>query len=157
MTPQPARLAAALQEPGLKIPPKPALALGLVMAFAAAKLILHFVVTATTPYEIHRDEFLYLAMGQHLQLWKMDFPPAIALLAKLARFLFGDTLFAIRFFSAIGGIRGWCRLPPRLGSHPIGSSISETLASSSKVSTSFQTTRLNWRKASKGLGDATIN
>jgi 4-amino-4-deoxy-L-arabinose transferase-like glycosyltransferase len=79
------------------------LALGLLIAFAAAKLLLHLLTVAVTPYEIHRDEFLYLAMGQHLHLWRMDFPPMIALLAQAARELFGDNLFAIRFFPALGG------------------------------------------------------
>src|SRR5208283_1720578 len=76
----------------------PDLALGLVLGFAAVKLLAHFLTIAVTPYGIHRDEFLYLSMGEHLRLWYMDFPPTIALLAKAGRGLFGDTLFAIRFF-----------------------------------------------------------
>lgn len=79
------------------------LVVGLVIAFAAGKLLLHLLTTALTPYGIHRDEFLYLAMGEHLHFWRMDFPPAIAVLANTARFLFGDTLFAIRFFPAVAG------------------------------------------------------
>jgi hypothetical protein len=103
MSSDPAPIAAASQTQELNGRPPAALALGIVLAFAAAKLLMHFLVTFVTPYEVHRDEFLYLAMGRHLQLWKMDFPPAIALLAELARFLFGNNLFAIRFFPAIGG------------------------------------------------------
>ena len=57
----------------------------LVIGFAAVKLFAHFLTVAVTPYGIHRDEFLYLSMGEHLRLWRMDFPPAIALLAKAAR------------------------------------------------------------------------
>ena len=83
--------------------PWPRLAWGLVIGFAAVKLLTHFLTVAVTPYGIHRDEFLYLAMGEHLRLWRMDFPPAIALLAKAARGLFGDTIFAIRFFPAVAG------------------------------------------------------
>lgn len=82
---------------------RPRLAVGLVAACAVAKLALHFATTALTPYGIHRDEFFYLAMGQHLRFWGMDFPPAIAVLAKVARGIFGDNLFAVRFFPAIGG------------------------------------------------------
>ena len=81
----------------------PRLALGLVIGFAAVKLLAHLLAVAVTPYGIHRDEFLYLSMGEHLHLWRMDFPPAIAMLAKAARGLFGDTLFAIRFFPAVAG------------------------------------------------------
>jgi len=83
--------------------PWPRLALGLVIGFAAVKLLAHFLTVAVTPYDIHRDEFLYLSMGEHLRLWRMDFPPAIALLAKAARGLFGYTLFAVRFFPAVAG------------------------------------------------------
>ncbi|HTL54183.1 MAG TPA: glycosyltransferase family 39 protein [Candidatus Limnocylindrales bacterium] len=75
----------------------------MISAFGVGKLMLHFLTTAFTPYGIHRDEFLYLAMGRHLHFWRMDFPPAIALFANTARFLFGDTLFAIRFFPALAG------------------------------------------------------
>lgn len=82
---------------------RPQLAIGLIAAFAVAKLLVHLVTITATPYGIHRDEFLYLAMGQHLRFWCMDFPPAIAVLAKVARSLFGDTLFAVRFFPAIAG------------------------------------------------------
>jgi hypothetical protein len=83
--------------------PWPRLALGLVIGIAAIKLLAHFLSVAVTPYGIHRDEFLYLSMGEHLRFWRMDFPPAIALLAKAARGLFGNTLFAIRFFPVVAG------------------------------------------------------
>jgi len=89
--------------PGTAPAPGPRLALALVVGFAAVKLLAHFVSVAVSPYGIHRDEFLYLAMGTHLRFWGMDFPPAIALLANAARGLFGDTLFAIRFFPALAG------------------------------------------------------
>jgi 4-amino-4-deoxy-L-arabinose transferase-like glycosyltransferase len=82
---------------------RPKLALGLVFVFVGANLAAHFITVAASPYGIHRDEFLYLAMGEHLRFWCWDFPPAIAVLANLARALFGDTLFAIRFFPAIAG------------------------------------------------------
>ncbi len=71
--------------------------------FIFAKLLAHFVTVAVTPYEVHRDEFLYWAMGKHLAVWGMDFPPAIAFLARTASFLFGDTLFAVRLFPALAG------------------------------------------------------
>src|SRR5688500_8939109 len=50
------------------------LALASVGALAALKLALHLWVNATSLYGLHRDEFLYLAMGRHLRLWAMDFP-----------------------------------------------------------------------------------
>jgi len=42
-------------------------------------------------------------MGRHLRLWRMDFPPAIALLAEGARFALGDSLLAIRLVPALAG------------------------------------------------------
>lgn len=70
---------------------------------AAAKLALHLAVNATSPYGFHRDELLYLAMGRHLRLWRMDFPPAIALLAESVRALLGDSLIALRLVPALAG------------------------------------------------------
>ena len=70
---------------------------------AGVKLLLHLLVNATTVYGFHRDELLYLAMGQHLRLWRMDFPPGIALLAKAVRAVLGDSLLAIRTLPALAG------------------------------------------------------
>jgi hypothetical protein len=67
------------------------------------KLLTHFISQIITPYEFHRDEFLYVAMGDHLRLWQMDFPPFIAVVANLQRFLFGDTLWALRVLPALAG------------------------------------------------------
>jgi dolichyl-phosphate-mannose-protein mannosyltransferase len=70
---------------------------------AAVKLGLHFWVNTTTPYGFHRDELLYLAMGRHLQLWRMDFPPGIAAIAEASRALLGDSLLAVRTVPALVG------------------------------------------------------
>ncbi len=67
---------------------------------AVAGLLLHVVVNILTPYGVHRDEFLYMAMGRHLQLWRMDFPPLIAIASELSR-LGGDSLAEIRIIPAI--------------------------------------------------------
>jgi hypothetical protein len=72
-------------------------------ALAALKLALHCWVNATTAYGFHRDELLYLAMGRHLQLWRMDFPPGIAVIAEATRALLGDSLLAIRAGPALVG------------------------------------------------------
>ncbi|MGE5315463.1 MAG: glycosyltransferase family 39 protein, partial [Acidobacteriota bacterium] len=68
---------------------------------ALSGVLLHVVVNYITPYGIHRDEFLYLAMGERLRLWQMDFPPFIALIAEWSRAWFGDSLRAIRLFPAV--------------------------------------------------------
>jgi 4-amino-4-deoxy-L-arabinose transferase-like glycosyltransferase len=49
---------------------------------AALVFILHLAVVAWGPYGPHRDALLYYAMGEHLRLFTMDFPPFIALLSR---------------------------------------------------------------------------
>lgn len=71
------------------------------LAIVGATFVVHIVVALVTEYGIHRDEFLYLAMGRHLQLWRMDFPPLIAMLANAELLLTGGEL--------------WLRLLPALG------------------------------------------
>ncbi|HSR15514.1 MAG TPA: glycosyltransferase family 39 protein, partial [Gemmatimonadales bacterium] len=76
-----------------------AAALGLV----AAKLVLHLLVAVWTPYEFHRDEFLYFAMGNHLRILHMDFPPMMALLAEAVRGFSDSSLVAYRLVPALAG------------------------------------------------------
>ena len=76
-------------------------ALGPLLALAALTVAIHVAVNVWTPYGIHRDELLYLAMGRHLRLWRMDFPPGIAIVAELSRGLFGESLVALRIVPAI--------------------------------------------------------
>src|SRR5512139_2635574 len=64
-----------------------------VLLLAALVVAGHVLVNLITPYGVHRDELLYLAMGRHLQLFRMDFPPLIAILAEVSRRL-GDSLGA---------------------------------------------------------------
>lgn len=85
------------------LPLRPPFAAALVLALAASKLALHVAVNLWTPYGVHRDEFLYMAMGERLRLWSMDFPPLIALVSLLQRGLFGDSLVAIRLVPALAG------------------------------------------------------
>jgi len=90
----------------------PRLQVPLLTVTAVLVVLVHVVVALITPYEFHRDEFLYMAMGEHLRLFAMDFPPLIAILAELQRGLFGDSLFALRISPALahGGLvlaTGW--------------------------------------------------
>lgn len=73
------------------------------VSFVGVKLLLHLLSQVITSYEFHRDELLYLAMGDHLRLYGMDFPPFIALAANLQRALLGDHVWAIRVLPAIAG------------------------------------------------------
>jgi len=81
--------------------PRPAAAWAVIGALVAVKLALHWGTTLWGPYEFHRDEFLYLAMGEHLRLFGMDFPPLIAILAETVRGVLGDSLFAIRLLPSL--------------------------------------------------------
>src|SRR5215203_1421416 len=70
-------------------------------SFAVFKLLLHFVFNSN--YGYFRDELYFLACGEHLAWGYPDHAPLVALEAKASRVLFGDSLFAIRFFPALAG------------------------------------------------------
>jgi hypothetical protein len=77
------------------------LAWGVLVVLVLLKLSLHFGTNLLGPYGFHRDEFLYMAMGEHLRLWHMDFPPAVAIASEVTRWVLGDSLFSVRLFPAI--------------------------------------------------------
>jgi hypothetical protein len=79
----------------------PPLAAGPLAALSTFTFALHVLVNRFSPYGFQRDEFLYMAMGRHLRLWRMDFPPFIAMLSEAERFLFGDSMIAIRIAPAL--------------------------------------------------------
>lgn len=83
------------------LPPEHAIAPWVIAAAVVAVLALHVVTALITPYGLQRDEFLYLAMGAHLHLWRMDFPPAMALLAQLMRATVGVSVVALRLAPAL--------------------------------------------------------
>jgi 4-amino-4-deoxy-L-arabinose transferase-like glycosyltransferase len=70
-------------------------------ALSVCTFALHVLVNRFSPYGFQRDEFLYMAMGRHLRLWRMDFPPFIAMLSEAERFLLGDSIVAIRLAPAL--------------------------------------------------------
>ena len=82
---------------------RPHFAWGVVATIAAVTLLAHIATNAAGPYGFHRDEFLYMAMGERLRLWRMDFPPGIALVSRATRALLGDSLVAIRMVPALAG------------------------------------------------------
>jgi hypothetical protein len=73
----------------------------ILIVFMALKLTVHFSTAGT--YELQRDAFMYIDLGNHLDWGYHSVPPSIAMFANIARFLFGDTTFAIKFFPAIIG------------------------------------------------------
>ncbi len=70
-------------------------------SLAGATLALHFLVNGRYGYWI--DELYFMACGDHLAWGYVDHPPLIAVVAKVSRWLLGDSLFAIRFFPAVAG------------------------------------------------------
>jgi len=55
--------------------------------------------------EFHRDEMLYLSLGQHPAFGYATVPPLIGWISWLLQHIFGNPLFAIRFFaSMLGGV-----------------------------------------------------
>jgi hypothetical protein len=75
----------------------------IIVALVTVKLVMHLVAAGITPYEFHRDEFLYFSMGTHLRLFHMDFPPMMALLSELLRHTVGVSVFTYRVFPALAG------------------------------------------------------
>ncbi len=90
-------------DPSQGVPTRQAFAWRVVLTMAALAFVLHMVVLAITPYGIQRDAFLYFAMGDHLRLWHMDFPPMIPFLGNVQSWIFGHTLAAARVFPALEG------------------------------------------------------
>jgi len=74
---------------------------GLVLAIAAAKLLLHL--ATASRYGYFGDELYFLACGEHLDWGYVDQPPAIGLLAWLVRHTLGTSLLAIRIAPALAG------------------------------------------------------
>ncbi|MDQ2931913.1 MAG: glycosyltransferase family 39 protein [Gemmatimonadota bacterium] len=72
-----------------------------IAALSSITVALHVIVNQLSPYGFQRDEFLYMAMGRHLRLWRMDFPPFIAIVSQVERFVLGDSIAAIRFLPAV--------------------------------------------------------
>src|ERR1044072_9794763 len=78
----------------------------IVLLLAFEKFVFHLL--TANRYGIFRDEMYYLACGEHLDWGYVDHPPLIALVAWIARYLFGDSLIGVRFFSALAGaVSGW--------------------------------------------------
>ena len=73
----------------------------LIGSLALLKLLIHFL--TNTNYELHRDAFLYLSLADHPDWGYFSVPPAIAVVANITQFLFGDSVFSIRLFPALIG------------------------------------------------------
>ena len=73
----------------------------LVLGAVLVKLLLPFFLPRA--WEFHRDELLYLAMGDHLDLLHMQFPPLIAVVAAFLHSATAASLLATRLAAALPG------------------------------------------------------
>ncbi|HKW56727.1 MAG TPA: glycosyltransferase family 39 protein [Candidatus Acidoferrum sp.] len=91
----------ASQDPIVGTEKTPFLADGMlaVVLIALAKFAMHMYFNKG--YDYFRDEFDYMACGNHLAWGYVDQPPLIPALVKVCRFLFGDSLRSIRLVPAI--------------------------------------------------------
>ena len=71
------------------------------IVLASIKFLLPFILQSPV-YEPHRDEFLYLAEGNHLAWGYMEVPPLLSVFAWLIN-LFGNGLFWIKFWPSLFG------------------------------------------------------
>lgn len=71
------------------------------IAFALAKILLHLATADNLGFQ--RDEFLYLALGRHLDWGFWSNPPFIGFVGWLSQTLFGDSLWATRLLPALLG------------------------------------------------------
>ncbi len=73
----------------------------LVLLLTFVKIALHFL--ANSNYGFHRDELLYLALGEHLNWGFSEVPPFIAGVAWVSSAVFGDSVFGARIISTVFG------------------------------------------------------
>lgn len=83
----------------MKIEPRPLPAL--IIALALLNLAIHVITTGFFSYGIFRDELYYLACTNRMALGYVDHPPLSIYILSVWKWLFGDTLFAIRLIPAI--------------------------------------------------------
>lgn len=63
-------------------------------------------------FGFQRDEFLYIAMADHLDWGYLEAPPGIAVISLISKFLFGQSYFSFHVFPALAGaltvfMTGW--------------------------------------------------
>jgi hypothetical protein len=69
--------------------------------FALVKLLIPFVFIHSQ-FELHRDEYLYLADADHLAWGYIEMPPLLAFLGFISKLL-GGTVFTVRLWGGISG------------------------------------------------------
>ncbi|MDQ3588794.1 MAG: glycosyltransferase family 39 protein [Actinomycetota bacterium] len=77
-------------------------ATAILVYLALAKLLLHLL--TADDYGYFRDELYYMAAGERLDLGYVDFPPFVAIVAAVTRWLLGDSLLALHLFPVLAGV-----------------------------------------------------
>jgi hypothetical protein len=102
----------------------------IISSLALFNVLLHLFAVFNLGY--HRDELLYFSLGAHPAFGYETVPPVTGWMALLAKTLFGNSLFAVRIFPALGsGLMVWlvAKITRELG----GSLYSEILASTGAI------------------------
>ena len=73
----------------------------LILALSILNLIIYLITTGFFAYGIFRDELYYLACANRIDLGYVDHPPLSIYILAVWKWLFGDTLLAIRLVPAI--------------------------------------------------------
>lgn len=73
----------------------------LILVFAIIDLLIHFLTNAKMG--LHRDEYLYVAMKDHLDFGYLSIPPFTAFIGKLSNLFFGHSVFAYRILPSLAG------------------------------------------------------
>ncbi len=77
--------------------------MGILFGLSLLKLLIHLGTNALASYGLFRDEFYYIACSSRLALGYVDHPPLSIYILYVSRFLFGDSLFAIRLLPSFAG------------------------------------------------------
>lgn len=72
-----------------------------ILPIAAVKLTIHLLTNIN--YGLHRDAFLYLALGRHLDFGYWSNPPLIGWVAWFVQTFLGDSMFAVRLIPTLLG------------------------------------------------------
>jgi hypothetical protein len=91
---------------------------GTIIAMALLSLGLHLAVNALGGYGYFRDELYYIACSKHLAAGYVDQPPLSIYVLAAARFLLGESIFAIRLVAALASALSatvLCLLVRRMG------------------------------------------
>lgn len=75
----------------------------LLTGLAVLKVLLHLILAAASPYGLHRDELLYLALGDQLAWGYREVPPLVPALGAALQATLGTSLVAVRLLPALAG------------------------------------------------------